>query len=201
MADAKKHWNRTYKTRKMVSAVAFAKKAFALLPRKSSISLLDIGCGDGRDSSYFSKNGVQVTAIDFSQEAIRRVRTNTPSINAHIMEISDMRFPDASFDAVYAHLSLHYFDDPTTDAIFQTIHRMLKPGGLFFVRCKSLRDPQYGKGTRVGKDIFLDGHLRHFFSTEYLREKLRNYRLLSLEETSSAYDGKVSAFVEAVAQT
>jgi hypothetical protein len=82
--------------------------------------------------------------------------------------------------------------------LFEKIYRMLKWDGLFFVRCKSTKDPFYGKGALMGPDMFFDGHLRHFFSRDYLKEKLHNYDILSLEETSSSYNNKTSSFVEAI---
>jgi ubiquinone/menaquinone biosynthesis C-methylase UbiE len=183
----------------MVATLDYAKKAFEQLRSKHGCTLLDIGCGDGRDSIYFEEQGVKVTAIDFSEEAISRLKKKAPKINAIVKEIQHMDFPDASFDAIYAHLSLHYFDDSTTDTIFGNIYRMLKPGGLLFVRCKSIHDPFYGKGEKVGDDMFLLKHVRHFFSKEYMQNKLRKFVVLSLDETSSFYDGKDSCFVEAVA--
>ncbi len=196
--DPHAHWNTTYKTRGIVAVVEFAKKAVERL--NANASILDIGCGDGRDSVYFASLGHNVTAIDFSEEAIARVRKENPSIDSRVMNTTKMDFPDASFDAVYAHLSLHYFDDATTEAIFQNIRRMLKPGGLFFVRCKSTKDVFFGEGERVGENMFLRGHLRHFFTPDYMRKQLKDFEVLLLEETTAEYNGRMSAFVEAVAR-
>lgn len=199
-SSAQQNWNKTYKVRNMVSTLDYAKNAFGKFQLKPRSSLLDIGCGDGRDALYFSAQGLQVTAIDFSEEAIGKIKKEYPHINALVLDILNMDFPDASFDVVFAHLSLHYFDDPKTDTVFHTIHRILKPKGLFFVRCKSIHDPLYGKGEEVGKDMFLLKHVRHFFSEEYMKEKLREFEICSLQQRVSDYDGKRSCFVEAVAR-
>ncbi len=34
------------------------------LPQRSTQSILDFGCGSGRDANYFAKQGYWVTAID-----------------------------------------------------------------------------------------------------------------------------------------
>lgn len=196
---AKQFWDTRYKTRAMVSPLDFTRKAYAYLQDQPRVTILDVGCGDGRDALFFTKKGLKVTAIDFSEEAIRRVLSVHPSIDARVMDILSMDFPDASFGAVYAHLSLQYFDDETTDAVFKNIHRMLVPGGHFFVKCKSTSDPLYGKGTKVGEDTYVLEYQRHFFNKEYMKEKLRDFTILELEETASIYDGKQSAFIEAVA--
>lgn len=200
MTDPHAKWQETYKTRKMSAVVDFAKQVSEYLHEKQGASVLDIGCGDGRDADFFATQGLNVTAIDFSEEAIERVKKLNPAIDARVMDTQHMDFPDASFDAVYAHLSLHYFDDATTTTIFENIRRMLKPGGLFFVKCKSTKDPYYGMGEEVGPNMFLHGHLRHLFTPDYMRTQLADFTILTIDETSADYDGKTSAFVEAVAK-
>ena len=37
-------------------------------------SVLDIACGDGRNSLYLLKNGFEVTGVDFSNKAVERLR-------------------------------------------------------------------------------------------------------------------------------
>ncbi len=39
-------------------------------PRKDTISLLELGCGNGRDALFFAKNKIQTTAIDQVSEEI-----------------------------------------------------------------------------------------------------------------------------------
>ena len=87
---AKPFWNKKYKTRKMVSPLDFTKKAWSYLKDLDTPHILDIGCGDGRDSLYFAQNGAQVTAIDFAEEAIKRVRAHDIGIDAQVMDILKM---------------------------------------------------------------------------------------------------------------
>lgn len=35
---------------------------------------MDLGCGNGRDSIYFSRSGLNVTAIDASDSVIRQLK-------------------------------------------------------------------------------------------------------------------------------
>ena len=198
--DAKQCWDDVYKTRKMVAPLVFTEKVVRYLKDQPGASILDLGCGDGRDALYFSQNGFSVTAIDFSKEAIARLKKADDSITAQVMDILHMDFPEHSFDAVFAHLSLHYFDDPTTRAVFHAVHRMLKSGGYFFIACKSTNDPLYGTGEKVGEHMFKRRYLRHFFDENYMRSMLHDFRILELQEVSAQYDNKKSCFIEAVAQ-
>lgn len=199
-AHTQEKWNETYMRRKIVSTVDFAKKALSFLEIQPGATILDIGCGDGRDSMFFAQKGLHVTAIDFSEVAIAKLQKHSPSITAIVKDIATMDFPHATFDAVYAHLSLHYFDDKKTTAIFQKVYDLLRDNGFFFVRCKSIHDPLYKKGQKIEEDMFLFEHARHFFSVSYMKDKLHNFDILSLDETTASYDGKRSCFVEAVAR-
>jgi len=194
---AKSTWDKRYKQRGMVSPLDFTRKALSYL--SPDMSLLDIGCGDGRDSLFFAQHDIHVTAIDFSEEAVKRLTTLNPDIDAHVMDILSMNFPDENFDAIYAHLSIHYFDDATTDKVIANIYRMLKPEGFFFVKCKSPDDPLYGQGEEIAKDMYRKEYDRHFFSVEYMAEKLKDFQVIELASSQAEYDGHFSAFAEAIA--
>lgn len=198
--DAKRFWDAKYETREMVSPLDFTHKAYSYLESIPEADILDIGCGDGRDALFFASKGFNVTAIDFSEQAVERVRAKNTSVRAIAMDIERMDFEPERFDAVYAHLSLHYFDDPTTARIISDIHSYLRPGGFFFIKCKSTDDPLYGKGTNVGEHMFVHNYRRHFFTVEYMRKVLADFTIVDLQATGSEYDGKRSAFIEAVAR-
>lgn len=148
-------------------------------------TILDLGAGDGKDSLFFASKGYDVTALDFSKSGLDRLKSFEEAANIHTiqMDISQLELAPESFDAIYANLSLHYFDDFTTKKIFHDIFLILKPGSYIMVRCKSTKDALYGKGEEIGKDMFVDnGKPRHFFTVAYLKEVLNEFKLLSIEE-------------------
>lgn len=167
--------------------------------------LLDVGCGNGADSLYFASQGFDVVATDFSESGIAALKRGTGqrdfSVQAMLHDTSKkFPFADGSFDVIYAHLSLHYFDDKTTRTVFAEMRRLLRKGGLFFVQCKSVDDDYYGEGEKIGPDTFRHGHLRHFFTKEYMAAMLENFTVLSLRRSTAAFHGKRSAFIQAVAK-
>lgn len=69
------------------------------------------------------------------------------------------------------------------------------------MKCKSIDDPLYNKGKRIETDIYeLEGHIRHFFSKEYLSKKLCKFEIVKISKTSSTYHSYKSKFVEAIAK-
>jgi len=168
--------------------------------------LLDLGSGRGEDSLHFAKPGCSVTAVDIAdmnvehlKEAAKRAKLKNISVIKYDLS-AKFPFDGATFDAVCAHLALHYFDDETTKKIFADVLRVLVPGGWFFVKCKSIDDGLYGQGKKIAKDMYLREHMRHFFSEEYMRECLLGFEIVSLKKSSSQYDDLRSDFVEAMAK-
>ena len=193
------HWDDRWSRRPFKPANPFAKKAYGLIKTKNYKTLLDLGCGGGRDAIFFSKMGLRVTAVDFSESAIKKLKSQTDKIDCVLKDIRNLRFKDNTFDVIYAHSSLHYFDDQTTQTIFDQLSRMLKKGGLIFVKCKSTDDPLFGQGERVGENMYQKEHFRHFFTKEYMAEKLKRFKIIRIRRTSLIDSERKSAFVEAIA--
>ena len=111
-----------------------------------------------------------------------------------------------SFNVIYANLSLHYFKDIVTTDIFSSLYDLLALDGFLFVRCKSVNDFLYGRGTEIEKDMFNNnGKMQHLFSVEYLDQKLHQFSVVRIRKSSSKHltmeNGVVkSHFVEAIAQ-
>ena len=50
----------------------FAEECIEYLPKNGKI--LELGCGIGKDPIYLAKKGFNITALDFSQEAIKKAK-------------------------------------------------------------------------------------------------------------------------------
>lgn len=188
----KEAWEKLYekKGRYGVKSCSFAVEALKWVKKIKANKILDLGGGEGRDSMFFAKNDYEVFCLDFSKRAIESCNKNAVKnkvqklVHPSLYDISKtLKFDDSTFDVVFAHLSLHYFDDETTTKIFSEIWRVLKTDGLFFVKVKSTEDPLYGKGKKFAKDTYKLGHIRHFFSKKYLLNKAKKFKILSIKQT------------------
>ena len=205
MKDQQKLWKSIWKDGSKGDVNDFALRSFSDIKNKPFRTLLDLGCGTGVDSIYFAQQGLDVTAVDFSDtglEYLRQAAQQAGLNNIHPvqMDFQNLDFPPNSFDVIYAHLTLHYFDDKTTSVIFDNLYGLMKDQGLFFIKCKSIDDPLYGKGEKVEENMFVrNDHVRHFFSVDYMKEKLHKFKIIEVRKTSSTYHEYQSNFIEAVA--
>lgn len=207
--DQNLHWNRLYTGAGEVRDTqpsAFARFSAARLPRGTT--MLELGCGAGVDARWFARRGCTVTATDFSPIVVGRNQhhpDNPPDVTYRVVDSSaPLPFPDGHFDAVYAHLSLHYFPRDTTLAIFEEIRRVLRPGGAVMFLCKSTADPLHGQGEELEPDMYLrDGHVRHFFSDQLVHDCLADaFRDPLIDHGTTAFHGRESsAWIRVIART
>lgn len=208
MRDQKQHWDKLHE-QGSVDHYSDKPSDFAeevLITVNPASQVLELGCGVGNDSVAFAKAGHAVLATDFFEVAITKNSErfkDIPNLSFEVLDISrPMEFKDNRFDVVFARLSLHYFSDEITKKAFKEMHRILGPEGFLCFICKSIKDPLYGKGEEIEKDMFEHkGHIRHFFSEEYVRECLgNNFRIKKIESGEEKFYGKESAFVKVIAR-
>lgn len=166
----------------------FAKTAITYFPKNGS--LLELGAGNGQDSQFFAEQGFTVTATDISDKALELIKQKLDSRAGSQKLDLEKSFPfkNESFDIVYAHLSLHYFDRRTTQQTFDEISRVLKPGGVLALLLNSVDDPEYGIGEKIEKDYFVIGNInKRFLSTDSLKPFVKNFQTIMLDNQGATY--------------
>lgn len=149
--------------------------------------VLEVGCGQGREAIGLARTGLQVSALDLSPLAIAMARSNALSagVSVDFREhdiATGIPYPAGRFAGVFAHLSLHYFDDATTKEIFNELARVTVEGAALLFTVRSVYDHFYGQGDRIDDKLFChEGHLRGFFDDDYFRESLSQWVVESTE--------------------
>lgn len=132
-------------------------KFLPLIPDRGSI--LDVGCGVGRDAHYFEKLDYEVLAIDGSEEMVRLSNEilNRP---AELVLFQDIRYRE-EFDGVWAAASLIHVPDHELQDILGKLHTSLKQDGVLLATFK------HGSGhyTQEGRTFY-------YMTEEVLRPKL-----------------------------
>ena len=160
--------------------------------------VLELGCGDGRDTGVLVAQGLEVIASDLQPRG--RVPGSTLVRLDHSRALS---FPSGTFATVLASLSLHYFDWATTQAIVANIEACLALEGVLVARFNSTRDTNHGADAPdVIEPNFrnVDGQRKRFFDEGSLRELFRGWRIEHLEEKAIERAGKTKILWELVAR-
>lgn len=132
-------------------------------------SILDAGCGSGRDSKVFIERGYRVTAIDAS-EAMVRLASTWSGIPVQLMRFEEIPW-QSSFDGVWACASLLHVPRVQISSVLIKLVDALVPSGILYVSFK------LGWGERHSKERFFN---------DYDEEELAV--LLTLEERLEVID-------------
>lgn len=107
-------------------------KFLELVPEKGSI--LDAGCGSGRDAKMFKDLGYEVSAIDASVEMCR-LASEYSGINVKHMQFQDIDFKN-EFDGIWASASLLHVPSEELDLVLKNLKNALKSDGVLYASFK-----------------------------------------------------------------
>ncbi|MBO4502646.1 MAG: class I SAM-dependent methyltransferase [Candidatus Methanomethylophilus sp.] len=120
---------------------------------KEGDSVLDLGCGSGRDSKAFLEAGLAVTAVDGSAGMCEVARRNT-GLPVRRMLFSELDY-DSEFDGVWACASLLHVPAAELPGVLSLVRRALKDWGVFFC-CFKKGWGERTDGERVYTDMLLN---------------------------------------------
>lgn len=170
----------------------FAERSLALLKKEGVEYLLELGCGQGRDTWLFARNGISVYAMDYSNAGIcqMRDRAKEKALSKLVtFKVRDARrgipMPSESFDAIYSHMFFTMeFLEKEIQSIMQECLRVLRPGGLNIFSVRSENDPHYRKFDHIEEDMYQNpmGYVVHFFDVDKIDRLSVGYEIESIEE-------------------
>lgn len=97
-------------------------------------SILDLGCGSGRDTKYFLSKGYKVDAMDGSME-ICKVASDYTGINVKCLLFNELDEID-KYDGIWACASILHLDRDDLIDVFHRIARALKDNGILYTSFK-----------------------------------------------------------------
>lgn len=127
-------WSGIYDTNENLTRDLDEKTTRLRLTGKRFPSILEIGCGTGKNTAFLAEIADQVLAFDFSQGMIEKARVKVKVKNVRfVMADITQRWQcaDAAFDLITCNLVLEHIRD--LNPIFAEAARTLKPGGQFLV--------------------------------------------------------------------
>lgn len=184
--DNAAYWNQYYKNRICPEEPSpFAQYVATLV--EPGRRMVELGCGNGRDAVFFAGQGLQLTALDMSREAITQLQSrNIPNaeflcgdfVNAGVHQ------PD-SYDYAYSRFTIHSINHNQEQVLLNNLFRGLRPGGKLFIEVRGVNDPLFGKGRQVERNAyFYDNHYRRFIVLTELLDSLesRGFRVEYAQE-------------------
>lgn len=171
------YWNNYYN--KKVAPIEPSRFATDILTYlEEGKELIELGCGNGRDSSLFARSGVKVTAIDQSEQSIKNLQNN--NLTNQIKFIADdfiktKLLEEKTFDYVYSRFTMHSITEKEEDILLKRVYSALEDNGLFFIEVRSIKDDIFGLGEEIARNTYIyNEHCRRFIIMKELVNKLED---------------------------
>ena len=124
-------------------------------------SVLEMGCGAGRDSARIAERGFTLDATDGTPAMVRKANERF-GIAARVMRFDELD-AEETYDAVWAHACLLHVARADLPGVLASVHAALRANGLHFAN--------YKLGSAEGRDPL--GRLTNLPDEEWLEETYR----------------------------
>ena len=183
--DAYTHWSLTYDEDRNRTRDLDQQVTYSTLSGQHVGSIVETGCGTGKNTAFLAEIGDKITALDFSAGMLARAREKVQAANVTFVETDLTQVwpvEDRSADLVVCNLVLEHIEN--LHFIFVQAARVLLPGGRFFV-CELPPFRQY-QGTqatfqRGDGAVLIDAYVHHI-SDFLAAAKASGLSLASLNE-------------------
>ena len=110
-------------------------------------TILDLGCGPGRDLRYFRSLGHEAIGLDGSKEfaAMARRYANCEVLHQDFLA---MDLPECRFDGIFANAALFHVPGQELPRVLRQLWDSLKPGGVLFCSNPWGNDEEGWRGDR-----------------------------------------------------
>ena len=103
-----------------------------------SCHILDVGCGTGEQLRRIRERGIKVSGVEPAPRMRSLAMRNNPNTEIVDGSITEIPFPDGTFDALIAIEVLRYLHREDVLKAYVEMLRVLKPGGQIFVTLVNL---------------------------------------------------------------
>lgn len=123
---------------------------------RGDITVLDFGCGAGRNSIALAEEGFNVIAMDYNEEGLELLKQKSEkNIKCIVNEGIDISLKKESIDVIVASGSLMYCNKEERIQLLKNLKDVLKVGGIFWSDWRSKEDYLYGMGECIEEGYYL----------------------------------------------
>ena len=183
----KEYWDKYYASHRVPDQPSlFAQFVFNDYLSKKGGNLLELGCGNGRDSLYFSRQGISVLAVDQVESEIAFLEKEKTGEHLRFQSGDFTALAlDEKFGCVYSRFTLHSIREEEECKVLKWCYDHSLPDGLFCIEARSVGDPKLLAGDRVSEnENIVDGHYRRYFNLKAFKGRLESegFSILYAEE-------------------
>jgi SAM-dependent methyltransferase len=121
----------------------------AAIEAPAPYTILDLGCGPGRDLKTFSAMGHRAIGVDGSQQFAGMAQAYS-GCEVWRQDFAHLDLPPATFDGVFANAVLFHVPSRVLPKVLDDLYACLKPGGVLFSSNPRGQNEEGWNGQRYG---------------------------------------------------
>ena len=162
---------------------------------------LDLGCGLGRHSVLFGKNGFNVSCFDISEEAIERTKKwceeENLTCNYEVGDMLHLPYKDNSFDCIFCRNVISHTDTEGMKIIIDELKRVLKKDGEVYLTLGSKDTwgykqedwPLKDDNTRIRMEEGPEYMIPHFYADyDLCMELFKDFDIINIYQVIDYYN-------------
>jgi ubiquinone/menaquinone biosynthesis C-methylase UbiE len=172
-----------------------------VLKERKAKTVLDLGCGTGRNLIFLVREGFVVYGMDVSKVALRKAKEklSREGFGAELekADMTALPYVEEFFDAIVSvYVIYHSTLEGMREAIAE-IHRVLRKKGLALLVFQSKQSWKYGLGKQIEKDTFVQtrepekGVVHHFSDKHEIKHLLGKFRILDMKLDEFEYERRL----------
>ena len=119
------------------------------LPGNTALTILDLGCGPGRDLKAFTERGHTAIGVDGAPHFVAMAREHS-GCEVWQQNLLTLDLPAARFDGVFANAVLFHVPSANLPGVLKALHATLKAGGVLFSSNPRGQGQEGWQGDRYG---------------------------------------------------
>jgi ubiquinone/menaquinone biosynthesis C-methylase UbiE len=183
--NAYNSWAEQYDTNLNKTRDLDQKTTIKILSKYDFKTVLELGCGTGKNTEWLCKKANRVLAMDFSAEMLKKAQTKIISNNVQFLK-ADLNkkwsIENDFANLITINLTLEHINN--LDFVFEQAHQKLQNNGLFFI-CELHPFKQYsGSKARFETENGIEKLevFTHHISDYLIAAKTQNFKLIALNE-------------------
>ncbi|MBD0844183.1 class I SAM-dependent methyltransferase [Streptomyces sp. TRM68416] len=159
-------------------------QAIDTLKQRNTHTVVDLGCGDGRNLAALADAGFNALGVDIAPTGLAHARRVIKQ-RSFLLRADATKLPliDASVDAVTCFDVFGQIQDPSH--LIAEARRIVAPGGLFVTNAFTLEDGTYGEGDEIAPHTFAyKDTLFRFYSEDEMRGLFSDWTIHEIRRIS-----------------
>lgn len=179
------YWEKYYKKTAYEKQSNFANFVIKRLRNKKKLYIADIACGNGRDTVFFHKSGLNVVGFDQSKNVVNNNKIKFGNYFSKINFCKRKLKLKKKFNIFYIRFFFHAITEEMEKNFLKNLKITSNKKSFFFCEFRTNKDSLIKKGIKISENERYTTHYRRFIELKSFKKRLKYNKFKILYEKTS----------------